>query len=134
MRVVLGAGCDKAWRDSLDQGTACNLARYFKNEDDGAGPFFRQKGVRTRVRFSKRYNSRNARGHERIVILREDYGFRAVGIHRQHGFAFDEVTLDFVEQPETWVETWTDYCWGGVRASFPPAAPTQPNEALELRR
>lgn len=109
MRVVLGPGCDRAWRESLTPWQERQLAdlyrqgRHLRDRTNHGGDYrWRQAGVKYRTNGFWQRN-RRSEGHERVIIDATPYGYRIVFIRRQTGWAIDPETGAVTVLPEVWV-------------------------------
>lgn len=113
MQIILGPGCDRAWREGLTPWQEENLAALYRQgrglpdkTNHGSDMRWAQAGVRTRD--SHGNWRRNASGHERVVIQATDFGYTALFIRRAKNFAVDPNTGEMPPAENVWkiVDIW----------------------------
>lgn len=130
MKVILGPGCDKAWRDSLSPWQHSQLAAIFRQgrglidgTDHGGDHRWRQRGVVTYERSYRRRIPRRPRfreGHEAIIVQRRDYGYVMTGVHRETGYLLDFETGELTER-RVWAISWREWVTENSTANYPPS-------------
>lgn len=129
MKIHYPDGCEQAWRDSLSDSqreTLADLHRQGKHLRDrtnhGSDERWMQAGCKTYSwQEGARRTSRTDRyAHEAVVIRRESYGYRVIGVRRAEVFSIDPETGD-TTPIQGWRIAWLWYVTAGGSQSWDPA-------------
>lgn len=141
MKVILGPGCDKAWRDSLSPWEREQLAAIHRQgrglrdrTNHGSDRRWEQRGVVTYMRLYRGRVTEGPRrhGHEAVVIERTDEGYTMTGVHREHGYDVDFETGALAPTVQ-WVITWRWWVSERSSANYPPHNPPEIVERARAR-
>jgi len=133
MKVFYPDGCEQEWRATLTPWQLRILAAVHRQgrglrdrTNHGSDRRWMQAGCGTREGSygTWRRKSRHDRhAHEAVVIRREDYGYRMLGVRRTVVHTLDPATGDLSEV-EAWQVVWCEFVSARSSASFPPDSDT----------
>ena len=131
MKIYYPDGCDQEWRDSLTPWQVRQLRALHRQgrglrdrTDHGSDRRWMQRGVRTRGPHPggpwRRTSPTDRYGHEAVIIKREPYGFRMLGVARATVHSIDPETGGDLQEMVAWQVVWIEYVSDNSTANFAP--------------